>query len=226
MTTSVEQVRETVRSLLARGLTGQPVDALIAAGQGGHVTIGALTTPILGGGGGTTIDIAQPEGVINIGAQVCLIPVRIHVEAEVGIVVADDEVSQIIIGVDTENSQDGINQTTVVNEAVFNMRTDQGNSFAGMVSAWSAVTAALTTVPTLDIELARAQEIRNFGTAVAMNNVKFELLYEPKHPPLLVGGSNGMTLLLYWGGTVAMSAFAQVQFVTCPSSWVTGVDLL
>ena len=59
--TEVKSVGNTVRELLAMGETGKAIDLLIAAGHGHHVTIGALTTPIVGGGAGTTLLIDQPR---------------------------------------------------------------------------------------------------------------------------------------------------------------------
>ena len=145
--TPVYVLRESVKELLARGKTGDAVDALIAAGHGSHVSIGALTTPIVGGGNGTTISIDQPEGLIGLSGNKAMIPVRIKVECEVGLMAADNEVDEILIGVDTENAPDGVNETTVTNEDIYNMRTDLGNAKLGDISAWSAVTTALTMAP-------------------------------------------------------------------------------
>ncbi len=223
--TDVKNVGNTVKELLAMGETGKAVDLLIASGKGHHVTIGALTTPIVGGGAGTTLLIDQPQGLINIGSNLACIPVRIAVQCEVGIVSADSEVSEILVAVDVAKSADGLNVTTAVNEAVFNMRTDLGSSLAGEVSAWSAITAGIT-APVLAMELARAQSLANFGDATGMSNDQLSLLYEPKHPPIIIGNAGlGATLYLGWGGTVAVSGFAQAQIVVFPSSWATSVSL-
>ena len=140
-----------------------------------------------------------------------------------GIVGADSEVSEILVAVDRAKSADGLNVTTAVNEKVFNMRTDLGGAEAGEISAWSAITAAIT-APVLHIELDRAQSLGNFGTAVGMSNDQLSLLYEPKHPPHIVGSIAGSTLLLYWGGTVAASGFAQAQVVVFPAAWVRDIQ--
>jgi len=221
--TRVKRVGNSVKELLGMGLVHQAVDLLIAEGQGGHVTIGALTTPIVGGGSGTTIEIAQPAGILNIAPNAVMIPVRFKVECEVGGVAADDEVDEILIAVDTGNAADGVNETTAVNEQVYNMRGDLGNGLAGLVSAWSAVTTNLTTAPVHTMELDRAQHHREFGDATGLQITKFELLYEPVHPPLLAGASNlGAAVYVDWAGTVAVSGFAQLQFVIFPKQWVYG----
>ena len=225
--TPVQVVRDNVRELLSKGLTGQVVDLLIAQGHSWHVTVGALTTPIVGGGNGTTIAIDQPEGMIGCGAGTALIPVRIKAECEVGLIANDSEIDEIVFAVDTGNAPDGVDETTVTNEKLHNSRPDLGSSFgADGLTAWSAVTTALTTAPTWDIELDRAQNFRDVnGTPANALGTKFDLLYEPKHPPVLVPGADGLMLLVHWGGTVAVSGFAQIHVVAFPSAWVKGAAL-
>ena len=221
MVTEVKRVANTVRELVAMGEIDKAINLLIASGHGHHVSIGALTTPIVGGGNGTTIAIDQPEGLLGVGSNQCLIPVRIKVECEVGLMAADSEVDEILIGVDTGNSPDGVNETTAVNELIYNMRGDLKSAQVGELSAWSAITTALTTAPVIDMELDRAQNLRDFqGTPANAIGTQFSLLYEPKHPPLLIGDTAGLSLMVYWGGTVAVSGFAQLQVVVCPSAWV------
>ena len=222
--TDVKVVEDSVKELLAKGLTGQAIDLLIATGHGHHISIGALTTPIVGGGAGTTIAIDQPQGLLGIGGNQAIIPVRIKVECEAGLVAADSEVDEILIGVDADNSPDGINETTVVNEDVYNMLPHLGKSQVAEVQAWSAVTTALTTAPVIDMELDRAQQFRELGSDVGLNHTQLELLYEPLHPPILTAKADGLSLMIYWGGTVAVSGFAQVQVVVFPSVWVKAIS--
>ena len=222
--TKVKEVGSTVKQLLGMGEVHKAIDLLIAEGQGGHVTIGALTTPIVGGGNGTTIEIAQPAGILNIAPNAVMIPVRFDIQCEVGLMAADNEVDEILIAVDTGNAVDGINETTAINEQVYNMRGDLGNGLAGLVSAWSAVTTNLSTAPVHTMELARNQNFRDFqGTPANAVGTQFGLLYEPKHPPLLTGASNlGAAVFVDWAGTVAVSGFAQLEFVIFPKQWVYG----
>ena len=221
--TRVKLVANTVKELIGMGGIHKAIDVLIAEGNGGHVSIGALTTPIVGGGAGTTIDISQPAGILNIGPTAVLIPVRFKIECEVGILAADDEIDEILIACDTRKAADGLNETTATNEQVYNMRGDVGNGLAGAVSAWSAVTSALTSAPVHTMELDRKQQHRNFGDATGFLASQFELLYEPPHPPLLTGAAHlGAAVYVDWAGTVAVSGFAQLEFVTFPKQWVYG----
>ena len=40
-----------------------------------------------------------------------------------------------------------------------------------------------------------------------------------------MGNSTGAALYIYWGGTVAVSGFAQVEVVAFPQEWVKEVSL-
>ena len=88
-------------------------------------------------------------------------------------------------------------------------------AIAGILFAASAFTAD-TTDPVLDIELAReVQTAEVAGTAANSLWGRLTLCYEPKRPPLIAGPA---MLIGYWGGTVATTGFAQVQFAAIPSS--------
>ena len=220
--TEVKLVANTVNELIAMGDIEKAIGVLIAEGYGGHVSVGALTTPIVGGGNGTTMLIDQPQLALNIAANVVMLPVRLSVQLEVGLIAADAEVDEIAIVVDTEKAIDGLNITTAINEQVFNMRSDHGNSLAGSVSAWSAITAGIT-APVWTMELARKQNFRDVnGTpGFAVLHTELDLLYEPKRPPFLMGAANlGAALIVAFGGTVAVSGFIQAEFVTFPKLWM------
>ena len=90
--TEVKLIANTVKELIGMGDIDKAVNVLIAEGYGGHVTVGALTSGITGGGGTTLILIDQPELVLNIAANVVMIPIRISAQVEVGIIGADGEV--------------------------------------------------------------------------------------------------------------------------------------
>ena len=225
MATEVKNVGNSVRELLAMGEVGKAIDLLIAAGHGYHVNIGAFTTPIVGGGAGTVIDQDQPEGVLSIGANEAMIPISIGVQTEVGLIAADSEVDEILIAAARLLPAGGLAITGLVREAVFNMRTDLGSADAGPLTAVSTVTANITN-PTLDLELARAQYFRDVqGTPASVWATKFDLLYEPKHPPIIMGNKTGAAIYIYFGGTVAVSGFAQAQVVVFPQGWVSGISV-
>ena len=185
--------------------------SLVMEGRGYHVTIGAFSTPIQGGGAGTIFDQDQPEGIISVPSGTCILPVRIHVQCQVPITAADSDENEILIAVDrlAAYPADG----TVTSETAFNMRTD--NPRTSNCTCASAATANITN-PTLGIELAHAVKIVDYaGTpATALMN-DLVCLYEPVTPPIIMGPA---ALYIYWGGTVAVTGFAQVQWLELPST--------
>lgn len=184
----------------------------VMAGQGFHMTVGALSAPIVGGGAGTIVLLAQPEAIISVPLGTSMMPLRIHVQCETPLIAVDDNESEIIIGVDGGKAYDGTG--TKVTEVAFNMLTNKADDGAAC-SVFSAVTANMTAA-VLDMELARAQIVADVQGAVA-NALwgKLDLLYEPKTPPIIVGPA---ALYVLWGGTVATSGFAQLQFIEFDSA--------
>lgn len=188
--------------------------SLVMRGMAYHVSIGAFSTPITGGGNGTVLDLDQPEGCISVPAGWAMIPLRVHVQCQVPLLAADSEEAEILVAVDraAANAKDG----TFTTEAAYNMRTNFGDSapfFCG-----SAYTAD-TTDPVLDIELARRVLLGDVqGTAANAMWTPLELLYEPLRPPILVGPC---AMYLYWGGTVAVTGFAQVEFAAIRAEKLT-----
>jgi hypothetical protein len=179
--------------------------AAVLSGKGFHVTIGALSTPITGGGAGTILDLDQPEGIISVPLGTSIQPIRIHVQALQPLIATDADESEILIAVDrtAKWAVDG----TRTDETIFNMRTDiVGGSNCVAASAFTAD----TTDPVLDIELARSIYVADSQSAVGVVNTKHELLYEPVAPPLIVGPA---MIVIYWGGTVATPGFAEIQWV-------------
>lgn len=221
MATEVKQVRETVQELLSRGLVHRAVDALIAAGHGYHATIGAFSTGIAGGGAGTVLDQDQPEGLISTGGNYAMIPVRLDVQCETPAMTTDDDEVEILIAVDRAAAAGAMDPSTGTRETVFNMRTDLVGATSAPVEIWSALSANITN-PTLDLELARKIKVLDLATAVGQLFTDLDLLYEPKHPPLLIGPC---AIYIYWGGTVAVNGYAELQVVAFPSSWVTTLAL-
>ena len=179
-------------------------------GRSFQVTVGALTTPILGGGAGTIIDLDQPEFALAIPSGTTVLPVRVHVQCEPPLIAADNDIEEIIIAVDKDVAIAG---GTATAETPLNISTGHGNASLG--TAKSAYTANSTAEPTEDMELARAQIVGDVqGVAANALYHKLDLLYEPEFIPLIKGPA---TLLVYWGGVVAMSGFAQIQWVEYPS---------
>lgn len=178
----------------------------IMEGRGYHVTIGALSTPIVGGGAVTIVDLDRPEGIISIPEGTAIMPIRISVQCQTPLLAADADESEILIAADRLAACTiGTTQTT---EVAFNMRTD--NPRTTQCSCYSAATADVTD-PTLGIELARAVITGDMnGTPANALWGILNLLYEPVAPPILMGPAG---LYIYWGGTVATSGFAQVEWL-------------
>lgn len=215
---------------LGKGNFAVPVadylDAMVARGFGWHLTVGALTTPIVGGGAGTTIDATKPELCINIPRGFALRPLRIAVEAQLGIQTTDSHESEILIAVDPR-AQNLTAKSAGSNTREFpiNMRTDlaalTGDTSGCPCDCYSANTAALTS-PNLDMELARKQGLTDAqGTAATLNVYIFDLVYEPRTPPYIIGPA---ALYVYWAGNIAVSAFAQASFLAIPSALITGLE--
>lgn len=199
-------------------VTGSWLQAQVARGFGWVVQVGDLTTPIQGGGALTVIDANQPEVVVDVPAGTTMRPIRIAVDAETPLIVTDDDESEILIVVDRANVSGAVASNGTV-ETVFNMRTDiVGGSPLSVVSA---ITSDLNSDPAISAELQRANVVADLaGTPVTSLWGSLKLLYEPRIPPYIVGPA---TLVIYWGGTVATSAYAQLFMLAFPSSKVTNL---
>lgn len=186
--------------------------ARIWEGRGFHVSIGAFSTPITGGGAGTVFDQDQPEGVISVPTGTAILPIRIHVACQVPLLATDADEAEILIAVDRLAASNASGSTGTA-ETVYNMRTDLAASGSN-VTATSANTSNITN-PTLDLELAHEVITGDVqGTAATALWTPLKLLYEPVAPPLIVGPA---ALYIYWGGTVATTGFAAVQWIEVPT---------
>lgn len=185
---------------------------LVAAGYGYHVTVGTFTTPIAGGGGdGTIIDADRPELSISVPSGTAIMPVRIMVQLELP-ADADAKVEEILIAAD-RTAVSTASSSTGTAETIFNMRTD--NPRTSGCTVISAGTSNMATAPTLGLELARKQMVVNVVTADITQGI-FDLVYEPKIPPILVGPC---ALYVYFGGdTTVPSGFIQAQWVEMPAT--------
>ncbi len=206
--------RESIRTIFSGLLAADWRQALIARGFGWNVTVGSVSTPIVGGGNGTVIDPEQPELAIFVPSGQCLIPLRIAVEVELGIQTTDSHRTEILIG--TDRTQLPTAGTSTL-EVPINLRTDITTSCP--LTARSAYTVDGIT-PVLD-ELDRAQALTDVqGTAATVNVYQLKTVYEPKFPPFICGPAG---LFVYVGGNVAPSCFIQASFLAIPASLVTGL---
>lgn len=183
--------------------------AQIMDGRGFHVSVGAFTTPVAGGGATAPVAQPRPRFAISVPANTIILPIRVHVVCQIPLAVTDSDESEIILAVDKTVAS--IAGTSTAKTPV-NMLTNHIRASAVTVS--SVHTADLATVPVLDIELAHAVKIGDIqGTAANAMWNDLSLLYEPLTPVIIAGPA---TLLGYWGGTVATTGFAAIQWVEIP----------
>ena len=198
------------------------IEELIQKGWGRSVTVGALSTGIVGGGDGTVFDQDQPEFAIGVPAGVCIRPFYAEVVVQGGVATTDSDETEALIAVDSLGLWTG--DGTLTNENPSNLRTDLDKG--SMCRVGSAFTGNITTTPgnggtaaapVLDMELARIVEINDQAGTVASAAYRIiRLEYEPNYPLFLVGPC---TLLGYWGGTRAtVGGFAVIQWVEGPVS--------
>ena len=217
--TSVQSVSEGAPVFLRIMRDGSLVSANwkmagILQGLGYMVNVGAFSTPITGGGNGTILDQDQPEFVISVPTGTSIIPLRAEVVCAVPILTADSEESEILLAVDQDaaNTSGGGGGTS---ETIYNMNTLKGSGSACTVV--SAITADITTAPTLDLELMHKLLLGDFGDATGISHPELYGLYQPEAGPIL----NGPCMLIgYWGGTVAVTGFAVVQWLEFRTSFV------
>lgn len=206
-----------LRSLLGGLVSSDWRQALIARGYGYHFDVGSFSTPITGGGDGTVIDLDQPEFGISVASGYTLIPLRIDIAVLPGLQTTDSHETEILLAADRASAWAG--DGTVTTETAVNMRSNATGNPTG-VSIFSAATADITD-PVLGYELAHRAKFTDVqGTAATVNLYDLELLYEPRNPPFLVGPC---ALYGYWGGSIAATGFACVDFIAVPSTLVTGL---
>lgn len=201
-----------LRGLLGGALVADWRQAMVARGFGWIIDVGTLTTPIVGGGNGTVLDLEQPELAINCPSGYAMVPLRIAVECQMGLQTTDSHESEIWIAADKTQVQVAGTSTA---ETPINMRTDLSSA---PFTAYSAYTADGVATPSLTT-LARKQALTDVqGTAATVNTYIFDLVYEPDVPPMLIGPAN---ISVYWGGDIAVSGFAQAFVLCFPSTLLT-----
>lgn len=204
------------RGFLGAALSADWRQAFIARGFGWIVDVGTLTTPIVGGGNGTVLDLEQPELAINVPSGYAMVPLRIAAECQIGLQTTDAHENEIWFGFDRTQVQTAGTSTA---ETPVNMRSDlvSGCPF----TAFSAYTADGIATPVINT-LARKQATTDVqGIAATLNVYQFDLVYEPANPPIIVGPAH---IAVYWGGDIALPGFAQAFVLAFPSNLVTGLS--
>jgi hypothetical protein len=193
------------------------VQAAILEGYGFVANVGALSTPVVGGGNGTIVDLDQPEFGMIIPAGKTIVPIRIAIQLTTPLAATDaDEVEAVgYVDVTAATVAAALDGTWTTTTTPTNMRIALVNRNSSDCTVKSGCTAD-TTDPTESIDLFHMQLTADMnGTpANAMWN-RPELVYEPKNPPYIVGPAS---MFIHWGGTVAVSGFAQIFWLELPST--------
>jgi hypothetical protein len=196
------------------------IQAAIMEGRGFAANVGALSTPIVGGGNGTIIDLDQPEFGMIIPSGTTLVPIRLNLQLTTPLLATDEDEAEAVAYVDTTAATvtaalDGTWANTITPK---NMKIAVSNALASNCTVKS-VCSADTTDPTESIDLMHTI-IRGDvqGTAANALWTKNELLYEPKNPPFIIGPAS---LFVHWGGTVAVYGFMQFFWLELPTVQVT-----
>lgn len=209
-------VETDLKSFLGALNTADWRQAMIARGYGWNVTVGTLSTGITGGGAGTVLDQDRPEFGISVPSGYCMVPLRVSVQARIGLQTTDSHVNEIYLAVDRVAAFDGTG--TTVTETALNLRTNITS--ACPLTCFSAATANITN-PTLSFDLARKEALTDVqGTAATVNVYQFDLVYEPTNPPFIIGPA---CMYGYFGGSIAVVGYAQVNFLAFASSLVSSL---
>jgi len=202
-------------------LTADWIQAAILEGRGFIANVGALSTPVVGGGDGDVVDLNQPEFGMTIPSGTTIIPIRLAIQLTTPLLATDaDEVEALaMVDVTAATVAAALDGTWANTITPTNMRIALNNIKSAACTVKS-VCSADTTNPTESIDLAHIQLTGDMnGSPTSAVWTKNELLYEPKNPPYIVGPAS---LFAYWGGTVATSGFMQFFWLEIPSSQITG----
>lgn len=197
--------------------------SMILEGRGFMINLGALTSPVTGGGTGElVIEVGAPEFVIGIPAGTSLLPLLVDIVCGLPVGALDDDEVDIVLAVD-QDKDNGVADGAfdVTKPSIYNMNTLHNRSSACWCN--QQYTTTMTT-PVNDIELAHVTKVfEQFDTTGAKTEAwwqGFAMHYEPKTLVII----NGPAMLIgYFGGTAGGTAKAQ-GFVTCqwlelPSSY-------
>jgi len=189
-------------------LTVPSIQRLIDQGHGYQVDVGSFSTPLTGGGDGTIVDADQPEVAIAVPAGMTIKPFRITAQGLVPLLASDEDEAEIVFAVDKDVACAFAGTWTTAETPINLLSKSVKTSKCTCKSACSANEAVQ---PTSDFDLARVILLGDVqGTAATALWTKLDLLYEP----LYVTAINGpATIVGYWGGTVAVDAFAQICWV-------------
>ena len=187
--------------------TGNWKQNQIIDGNGFSVQVGNDGTAVTGGGNGTVIDLDQPELYISVPSGTSIMPLRIRVDCTTPLINADNDIAEILIALDRTQA---ITNGTGTTETPVNMRTDA--AFTSACTVMSALTGDCTD-PVNPFSLEPAHRLLKADVRGTDAGAFWGALwedYEPREDLVIVGPA---TLLVYWGGTVAVTGY-------CNASWI------
>jgi len=193
------------------------IQAAILEGYGFIANIGALSTPVVGGGNGTIVDLDQPEFGMIIPDGKTIIPIRLAIQLTTPLLATDADEAEALAFVDTTAATvaaalDGTWANTITPKNMRIALTNRNSSICTVKSVCSVD----TTDPTESIDLIHSVMVADMnGTPANALITRHDVLYEPKNPPLIVGPAS---LFAYWGGTVAVNGFMQFFWIELPST--------
>ncbi len=184
---------------------------LVFEGRVFVANVGSFSTPIVGGGNGTILDLDQPEFILSIPSGTSVIPLRVAIQTQTPLLATDADESEILLAVDTGFA--AVADGTKTTPTIYGLRTDK--PVIPQCVFTSAYTADVTD-PVITVELARSVVVGDVqGTPATALWTKNELVYEPAQSPVIVGPA---MLIGYWGGTVATPGFAEVVWAELPTA--------
>ena len=188
--------------------------AMIMEGRGFMINVGALTTPITGGGtGNTKPDANSPDISILVPSGTSFLPIRVEVEVSLPVIAATGNEVDILLGVDQDASHIADATAAGAAEVAYNMNTLHTRT--SNCTTRSKNSTAYTDTLTMDIEITHVTKSAKVHTSVGTVWQNMTLLYEPITPYIINGPA---AFLGFWGGTAATSGFAIVQWIEIPSS--------
>ena len=191
------------------------LQALVLEGFVWQVSVGSGTTPV---GDGTTWAIARPMLSVGTPAGTAVMPLSVYVSALNQLIAADSDEIDIIVGVDRLSMVTG---GAATEEIAFNLRTNLTTAINvigqnSRVAVRSVYTADATPTPVLGIELAHELQRGDVqGVAATALWARATLDYNPDIKPIIIGPGS---LLVYWAGTAAVTAFASAVWAELPSN--------
>jgi hypothetical protein len=195
------------------------VTSLVMQGKVFQALVGSFLTPVVGGGAGTIPDADQPEFGLIAPSGITVVPLSIVVQAEPGLSTTDSHYSLISASADLTGTASYAGSTFANTITPVNLLT--GCGVASLCTVKTVGSGNMTTSPTESYVFKKASLLTDVqGTAATVNlqSLVLDWNINKEIPVFIKGGGNG--IFVYWGGSIAMNAYAQVIWAEIPTSYV------